>query len=324
MDLPISNVVWCEILAACMTYGLGFLGNLLSLIIFFSQEEFRKVSTGVLFILMTFSNTIHLWTLTTEFLAIFNIFIYSNVFLQCRLNYFVQNLSRTVSTYLAIAITLDRLIRSELPMRSRIICTRRNVIKLTLIYLIIFSILYSFWFCPMVTLNPITNTCYIGQSSIYNYFISNIYLPIRLIVGCIIPVIIMSLANIRMLFNIKQSRQRVDPRNQIDTSVTTINVSLINGRMTPIDRMLFYMMLTSVGTFIVTQIPFNIYTLVRANYETFDLYTHLLVRALLLIWSSIYFGIGFYLYCLGSPLFREKFFQMSKKLINFTWRLRQA
>ncbi|CAF3595075.1 unnamed protein product [Rotaria sp. Silwood1] len=324
MDLSMSILVLLEIIAACITYGLGFIGNLLSLIIFFSQEEFRNVSTGALFILMTFSNTIHLCTLTTEFLAMFNSYAYSNVFLQCRLNYFVQNVSRTVSTYLAVAITLDRLIRSELPMRSRIICTRRNVIKLTLIYLMIFSILYSFWFCPMVTMNPITNTCSTSQSPIYYYFISNIYLPIRLIIVCIIPVVIMSLANIRMLLNIKQSRQRVDPRNQIDTNVTGISMSIINGRMTPIDRMLFYMMLTSVGTFIITQIPFNVYTLIRANYDIIDLNTHLLVRAILLIWSSIYFGIGFYLYCFGSPLFREKFFLMSKKLVTCIWRPRPA
>ncbi|CAF1259186.1 unnamed protein product [Rotaria sordida] len=321
-----SFLVWFEIIAACITYGLGFIGNILSLIIFFSQEEFRHVSTGVLFILMTLSNNIHLWTLITEFLAVFNIYVYSGVVLRCRLNYFIQNLSRTMSTYLAVTITLDRLIRSELPMRSRIICTRQNALKLTVVYLIIFSILYSFWFCPMITLNPITNTCYSGQSPIFSDFISNIYLPVRLIIVCIIPVIIMSLANIRMLFNIRQSRRRVDPRNQIDnTNIPAVSTSIItNGRMTPIDRMLFYMMLISVGTFVVTQIPFNIYSLIRANYETLDMYTHLLVRAILLIWSSIYFGIGFYLYCLASPLFREKFIRVTKKLITFICRLRPA
>ncbi|CAF1533226.1 unnamed protein product [Rotaria sordida] len=317
-------LLWIEIIAACITYGLGFIGNLLSLIIFFSQDEFRNVSTGILFLLMTLSNTIHLWTLTTEFLAIFNIYAYSNVFFQCRLNYFVQNVSRTMSTYLAIAITLDRLIRSELPMRSRIICTRRNVIKLTLIYLIVFSILYSFWFCPMVTFNPITKTCYTGQSSIYSDFITNIFIPTRLIIVCIIPIIIMSLGNIRMLLNIRQSRRRVNPRNQIDMTVVTTNAALTNERMTPIDRMLFYMMLISVGAFIITQIPFHIYTLVRVNSDTLDSYTNLLVRAILLIWSSIYFGIGFYAYCLTSRLFREKFVLMSKKLITCIWRPRPA
>jgi len=265
---------------------------------------------------MTISNTIHLWTLTTEFLSIFDVYVHLNVFLQCRLNYFIQNVSRAVSTYLAVGTTLDRLIRSEFPLRSRRICTPRNAIKLTLIYIIIFSILCSFWFCPLNTLNPMTGTCYSGQSLIYNYFINNIFLPIRLVLVCIIPVIVMSIANIRMLFNIRQSHRHVQQRNQTNTIVTTNNSGLMIRRMTSLDRMLFYMMLTSVGTFIITQIPFHIYTLVQAKYLIYDVSTNSLIRAILLIWSSIYFGIGFYLYCLAAPLFREKFILMIQKLKN--------
>ena len=103
-------------------YGFGFIGNLLSIFIF-SREEFRTNSTGTTFLFLTLSNTIHLWTLTAEFLSIFDVYISDNVFLQCRLNYFVQNVSRAVSTYLAVTITVDRLVRSELLMRSRVICT---------------------------------------------------------------------------------------------------------------------------------------------------------------------------------------------------------
>ncbi len=295
---------------------MGFIGNLLSLIIFFSQKEFRHVSTGVLFLIMTISNTIHLWTLTTEFLTSFNVPVYSNIFLRCQLNYFIQNVSRAVSTYIATGIAIDRLIRSEMPLRSRRICTRRNAIKLTFICLIIFSILCSFWFCPLNTINPTTGTCYTGGSLAYTYFINNIFLPLRLIIVCIIPVIVMSTANIRMLFNIKKSRHRVQPRNQTNISAITLNTGSVLRRVTPTDRMLFFMMLMNVATFIITQIPFHIYTIVQAIDSIYDVLDNLFIRALLLIWSSIYFGIGFYLYCFASPLFREKFFRMSHTLIN--------
>mgnify|MGYP002394025559 FL=1 len=93
---------------------------------------------------MTISNTIHLWTLATEFLVSFDVYVYSNEFLQCRFNYFIQNVSRAVSTYLAVSLVLDRLIRTEFPLRARIICTRSNTIKLTIVYIFIFSILLSF------------------------------------------------------------------------------------------------------------------------------------------------------------------------------------
>jgi len=45
-----------------------------------NKKEFRNFSTGVLFLLMIMSNTIHLWTLITEFLDTFDLEVYSNVF----------------------------------------------------------------------------------------------------------------------------------------------------------------------------------------------------------------------------------------------------
>jgi hypothetical protein len=44
------------------------------------KKEFRNFSTDVLFLLMIISNTIHLWTLITEFLDTFDLEVYSNVF----------------------------------------------------------------------------------------------------------------------------------------------------------------------------------------------------------------------------------------------------
>ncbi|CAF4103337.1 unnamed protein product, partial [Rotaria magnacalcarata] len=64
---------------------------------------------------MTVSNSIHLWTLTTKFLSTFSVNIYPNELIECRLNYFVQNLSRAASMYLVISVTFDRVIRPELP-----------------------------------------------------------------------------------------------------------------------------------------------------------------------------------------------------------------
>jgi hypothetical protein len=48
-------------------YLSGFLGNLLSLIIFLPIDT-RRVSTGLLFLCLTISNNIHLLTLFVEFI----------------------------------------------------------------------------------------------------------------------------------------------------------------------------------------------------------------------------------------------------------------
>lgn len=300
-------------------YGLGFIGNILSLIIFSSLEEFRRISTGSFFLLTTISNSFHLWTLTTEFLGVFNVFIYSNSFLQCQLNFFVQNVSRATSTYLALGIAIDRFIRSEVPIQSRSICTRRNALIYSGSMFVGFSLLWAIWFSPTIQQDSTTGRCRIFSTYV-SFLLTQVQVPVRMVIVCILPVILMILANVRMLYNMRKSRRRV--LNQADlNTIYTINTSLgmnstTNRRMSALDRMLFYMMLANVGTFIITQIPFHIYTMARTYSPTLDSLTHSLVRAILLIWSSIYFGVAFYVYCLAAPLFREKFVLLSQRFFQ--------
>ncbi|CAF1455305.1 unnamed protein product [Adineta steineri] len=320
LQSPIVIFIWFEIIAACLVYGLGFIGNIFSLIIFCSLDEFRRISTGCFFLLTTIANSFHLWTLTTEFLGVYNIYIYSGGFLQCRLNFFVQNVSRAMSTYLAIGIALDRFIRSELPLRSRTICTRRNAIIYTIVNFIIFSIIWSLWLCPTIIKDPITGKCIYNQSPTFYFYLTQVQTPVRFVIVLIIPVIIMITANIRMLQNMRQSHRRVAHQAEMNTTLTAVTPASMNKpiarRMTSLDRMLFYMMVANIGTFIITQIPFHIYTLVRNYYAALDPFTHSLVRAILLIWSSIYFGIAFYLYCFAAPIFRQKFITITRKIIG--------
>ncbi|UJR32105.1 hypothetical protein I4U23_019573 [Adineta vaga] len=321
MKSPIVILIWFEIIAACLVYGLGFIGNILSLIIFCSLSEFRRISTGYFFLLTTIFNSFHLWTLSTEFLGVFEVYIYSNEFLKCRLNFYVQNVSRAMSTYLAVGIALDRLIRSELPLRSRVICTRRNAAIYTILHFIIFALIWSLWLSPSITQDPITLRCIYTRSRTLYFYLTQVQMPARLVLVCIIPVIVMISANARMLYNMRQSHRRVANHMEIPTALTTISAKPTRKstlrRMTALDRMLFYMMLANIITFILTQIPFHIYTMVRIYYPASDPLSNSLVRALLLIWSSLYFGVAFYLYCLASPLFREKFMLISKTLFQY-------
>jgi hypothetical protein len=305
-----SSIDTFDFICRSIRYGLGFIGNILSLMILCSFDEFRQVSTGSLFLFITTTNSIHLWTLTTEFLTEYNIYVYSHAFLQCRLNFFVQNVSRAMSTYLAIGIALDRFIRTEIPLRSRMIWTRRHVFIYTGMNFFVFSLLWLFWLCPKIVRDTITSKC-IFTTPTLSLVISHIQAPIRMILVCMIPVIVMAMANLRMLHNLRRSRCLVENamRRPTTTQVPTITCLTTNNfssrRMSAIDRMLFYVILVNVGTFIITQILFHIYATVRSYNLAFDRLTHILLRAMLLIWSSIYFGIGFYVHCLASPLFRD-------------------
>lgn len=310
------------------SYSFGFLGNFFALIVFSSQNEFRQNSTGLLFILMIISNTIHLWTLSIDFLITYGIYLYVHVFFQCRLQLFLLNVTRAMSSYLAMSISLDRFLRSEMPIRSRMICIPKNVLKLTLSYLILFSFLLSFFFCPLNGQNPRTRACVTNQSPIYSSFIQNVFFPVRAFLTCVVPIFVMTLTNIRMLRNISQSRRRVNQRalmintvslnplpTHLDLSQQT-QIQSSNSRLTALDRALVLMTVANVTVFTVTQIPLHTYIVTRAFAPTLDAYTHTLVRAMLLIWSSLYFGIAFYLYCLTAPLFRQRSFQLAKQWIS--------
>ncbi|CAF1244693.1 unnamed protein product [Adineta steineri] len=303
-------------------YGLGFVGNVLSLIVFCTQDEFRKISTGLLFMLITISNFIHLWTLASDYLTVYNYALYPNNFMQCRFTYYIQNISRALSTYWMVTVALDRLIRTEYPMRSKKICTKHNVIIISIIYFIIFAAFWSFYLIPVTNLIFISGSCSYGQSASLAYFVNNLHYPLRAALVCFIPVILMVLANARMIMNIRQSRRRVTNGTTVpssDMNVPVPNISSSTGthtrRMSALDRMLFYMMLANAITFITTQVPFHLFMCIRNNLTGLDSNTLSFIRAVLLIWSSLYFGIAFYFYCLAAPLFRQKFTKMLKKAI---------
>jgi hypothetical protein len=66
--------------------------------------------------------------------------------------------------------------------------------------------------------------------------------------------------------------------------------------------MLIFMSIAHVVFFILTQIPFHLYAIGGCCIHWMGD-----VRTPILLWSSVYFGIGFYAYCLTSPYFRNKF-----------------
>ncbi|CAF1536000.1 unnamed protein product [Adineta steineri] len=319
---PLQLGILITTVSACFAYGLGFVGNVLSLIVFCTQDEFRKISTGLLFMLITISNFIHLWTLASDYLTVYNYALYPNNYMQCRYSYYIQNISRAMSTYWMVTVALDRLIRTEYPMRSKKICTKHNVIIISIIYFIIFAAFWSFYLIPVGNLRFISGSCSFTQSQSLAYFSNTVYLPMRAVLVCLIPVMLMISANIRMILNIRQSRRRVTNATTVpssDMNMPVPNISSSTGthtrRMSALDRMLFYMMLANAITFITTQVPYHLFLCVKGSVKGLDSNTSTFIRAVLLIWSSVYFGIAFYFYCLASPLFRQKFIKMLKKAI---------
>lgn len=260
--------------------------------------------------------------LGVEFLQLYNVTLYAGTVFQCSFNFFIQNTTRATSIYLTVAVALDRLIRSEFPHRSRLICTKKNVIILTIIMVIIFSAIWSFYLYQMSAYDATKGICN-SPSAAYSFFTQYVHHPMRALIVCLIPAIIIIASNLRLMMNIRLSRQRVHAGMMtnalsIDTATLTIpNQNKKNThRITAFDRMILYMMMVNVSTLLVTLLPFQLYLIIRTYGNTSSAYVNKLIRSFMLIWSSIYFGIGFYIYCLAVPLFRRRVIKIIKTIFK--------
>ncbi|CAF2492536.1 unnamed protein product [Rotaria sp. Silwood2] len=305
-----------------LIYFAGFIGNILSFLLFI-QKELHKVSTGLIFLLLNIFSTIHLLSLIVEFLSsIFQFKVLPYDIFRCQFTLWLQNAARTVCSFLATTVAIDRFIRSEYPIQSRAWCTTRIVIKLFVIYCLFSMSLYAFFFHPLNVLDS-NDHCSFSYDDTFRLIALNIMPPIRFILICVMPSILMIGCGGRMLYNIQQARKRiVQQRSLHHAPIATMTIPLStqnkrneNRRQTgTIDRMLLLMVLLNVIAYIVTQIPFSIYTLYY-GYEGLDNFTfYALMRAFLLVWSSAYFGIGFYLFCIASSQFRKQLLTKIKNL----------
>jgi hypothetical protein len=303
-----------------LVYIAGFIGNVLSLLLF-RQKELRQVSTGLIFLLLNIFGTIHLLSLIIEFLdRIFQIQVFSSDVMQCQFILWLQNATRTICSFLAATVSIDRFIRSEYPMKSRIWCSTKNVIKLFIIYFLFSILFYAFFFYPSNVFDS-NGKCSFPYDAKFRLLVLNIMPPIRFILIGVLPTVVMIGCGGRMLFNIQQAKNRIVPQKPIQSATLATQVpresqtNEENRRQTAnIDHTLFLMVLANVIAYIITQIPFNTYTLYY-GYETADDFaSYSLIRAFLLMWSSAYFGIGFYLFCIASPQFRKQFITIMKQL----------
>ena len=310
-----SNSAMYDLRASTAVIGIiiyigGFLGNLFSLILFI-QKELRQVSTSLLFLLLNIFSTIHLLSLIVEFLDnIYDIQVLPSDVFRCQLILWLQNATRTICSFLTTTISIDRFIRSEYPVRSRLWCTPKNVLRLAIIYIIFSSLLYAFFFYPL-NLFDAEGNCSFSYNTVFHTFAVNVMPLVRFISTGILPTVIMLGCGTRMIYNIRQSRKRVSQQMTLqNTTVATIampaskastTTKLNSRRKMAIDNMLLLMVMANVFTYIITQMPFNTYAIYYGYEKSGDYLDYSLTRSFLLMWSSIYFGVGFYLFCIASP-----------------------
>jgi len=209
--------------------------------------------------------------------------------IRCRFVYWLQNIFRSLSSFIACTISFDRMFRAVYPGRAKHFCTCRIAWRIVMIYTIIFTFSFTFYLFPYMGEDS-DGVCTTRSNPIYNKFMTSVWPPIRTFLVCILPVSIMITTNILLWRRIRASKRRVASHSSNPHHSTNT------------DSMLMFITISNVLVFIITQIPFHIYATIVRYRHSID---HL--RTSMLLWSSLYFGIGFYIYCLASSYFRSKF-----------------
>ena len=179
--------------------------------------------------------------------------------------------------------------RAIYPTQAKQICNNRHAQTILIFYLLTFTISFTFYLLPFID-EDVDGICSTNFNPIYDRFMTRIWPPLRTILVCFLPVSIMIVANVRLWREVRASKRRVAPNFNT------------NFHFSRTDHMLIFLTIANVVAFIVTQIPFHLFTTLVGYQPSMDDF-----RTPILLWSSVYFGIGFYIYCLTSPYFRSKF-----------------
>lgn len=156
----------------------GFFGHATSITIFL-RRTLRNVSTSCLFICMTASDFVYLLTCFFNFIFLGLSVPTTNTNLMnqlCRVYTLFQYFAMCCTSWLLLAITIDRWLRIRFPFRVKQICTRNRVLIGACI-IVICSILLNFHLAlPSIGVVPGSTACTAGPSAspTYQYFYSNV------------------------------------------------------------------------------------------------------------------------------------------------------
>jgi len=226
---------------------------------------------------------------------------------------------------------LDRFLRTEIPLRAKLICIPRNALIMILIFFLLLCGINGHYFSGGIGQerggNRTTAHCLENRDTYpnYYYFYKIIWPKIDMIVFCFLPACIMILCNVRIIYILRRQRQHFEKLGSQNGQVKITNIQqTLNGtvpiKRSPshrkaIERQMSLMMSSCVIVFLVTTVPITIYLIfleqVIVKYPNFvkDHAYYVFIFRMLRALMYIHFGCNFYLYCLTSRIFRGEFIQ---------------
>ncbi|CAF1632924.1 unnamed protein product, partial [Didymodactylos carnosus] len=210
------------------------------------------------------------------------------------------------------ALSFDRFIRSELPIKSQKICTPKNAsITIIIVFLVLCGINGHYLSAGIGQERTNSSSAHCSENRYtypkYSYFYKIIWPKIDIIVFCFLPACIMIFSNIKLVYNIHHQQHHTNTKTKSSQS---------SSHKKAMERQMRLMMIACVIVFLITTVPVTIYLLlieqVFIGYKDFSknysyyIFIFRLLRALM----YFHFACNFYLHCLTSRIFRTEFMRI--------------
>ena len=273
---------------------LGLVGNTLSFLVMIRPNN-RKVSTCIYMAVISINDNVMLSSALYDWFVV-GVYIREWYLLECKINAYSPNFSLQCSTYLVVAMTIDKYIAIKWPHRAATYSTPRRA-KITILTIITSAAMYNV---------PHFFTTAVVEGNCYGYSVKGIFTKVyswlTIAINATIPFTFLIHMNYVIIKTVRSSRK------MFRENVGTTGVDSRQKTMKSAENQLTTMLLLVTTLFLILLLP----TYIRFIYAAFVTSNTPSKYASSIFFSEISFklyvtnsGINFFLYCISGQKFRN-------------------
>ena len=304
---PLSPEQWIIVLLTPLTVGIGTIGNALCVAVLL-RAKFRVLSINIHLLSLAAADTAFLWTnsMTRNFIKIcfdINYSVMSDE--SCRAYVYILYVSKCLSAWFTVAVTIERLLVVLFPYRARSLAKRKRAfVVVAIVTLVVFGVYAFLPFLYHVTWDERRGEYKCKMIKYYkDRQVDVILKSLDLTVYSLLPTIILSLSNSVLVYKLVQSSRfrranTTNDRHELDHTARRLTITL-----------------TLVSTcFLVFTLPMSSFLLhaqIYTSVANFDIY----YRSFYVL-ELLNSAINFILYCASGPGFRAELKLLTKNACN--------
>lgn len=273
----------------------GIVGNTLTIVIML-KSSFSRLNVSVYLISLGVADTVCLFVfhLTRTFLdVVFEVYIDVISVVGCKCITYIHYSFSYISSWIIVAMTMERLYITLYPFKARTICTRKRALVIVILICSASLIINIFNLFAFDVFKDPDGYNYCEQ---INPQIQLITTLTDFVLYSLLPSIALLVANALLVYELNK-------RHDLRRSMTVLRDFEASSKK---NNNTIFMLLTVSTTFVVLTTPASLYYVCLAlfNFKVDD--TIIMLRNVLQIMTSANHSVNFVLYCVSGPAFRKE------------------